>query len=160
MQRQKKGKGKGDECVICFGPWTVFMHLSESGLCIEDGWSITYPQLGQFHPTNLFLSLYLWCKDLAWQKKRKRIWSKYIECFGPWTVFMRWSESGLCTRDGWLRADQFHPTNLFLSLNLWCNDLVPQKIGKVNEVGVLNVSATGLSLCAEQRVDFVQEMGD
>ena len=35
-----------------------------------------------------------------------------------------------------------------------------KKIGKVNEVGVLNVSATGLSLCAEQRVDFVQEMGD
>ena len=27
-------------------------------------------------------------------------------------------------------------------------------------MSVLIVSATGLSLCAEQRVDFVQEMGD
>ena len=63
---------------------------------------------------------------------------------------------------GDFRADpqrsQFHPTNLFLSLNLWCKDLVPQKRGKVNAVSVLNVSATGLSLCAEQRVDFVQEL--
>ena len=77
---------------------------------------------------------------------------------------MCWTESGLCTRDGWLKADpqrsQFHPTNLFLSLNLWCKDLVPQKRGKGNAVSVLNVLATGLSLCAEQRVDFVQEMGD
>ena len=162
MQRQKKGKG--DECVICFGPWTVFMRLSESGLCIEDRWSITYPQLGQFHPTNLFLSLNLWCKDLAQQKKRKSIWSGCVECFGHWTVFMCWTESGLCTRDGWLKADpqrsQFHPTNLFLSLNLWCKDLVPKKKGKGNAVSVLIVLATGLSLCAEQRVDFVQEMGD
>ena len=99
MQRQKKGKS--DECVICFGPWTVFMRLSESGLCIEEGWSITYPQLGQFHPTNLFLSLNLWCKDLARQKR-----------------------------------------------------------GKGFEVSILNVLAPGLSLCADQKVDFVQEMVD
>ena len=38
--------------------------------------------------------------------------------------------------------------------------LVLQKRGKGNEVSVLNVSATGLSLCTEQRVDFVWEMGD
>ena len=78
---------------------------------------------------------------------------------------MRWTESGLCTRDGCYTADsqvsKFHPTNLFLSLNLWCKDLVlPKKKGKREEVSVLIVSATGLSLCTEQRVDFVQEMGD
>ena len=38
--------------------------------------------------------------------------------------------------------------------------LVLQKRGKGNEVSVLNVSATGLSLCTKQRVDFVREMGD
>ena len=97
-------------------------------------------------------------------KNRKSKWSGCVECFGHWTVFMCWTESGLCTRDGWLKADpqrsQFHPTNLFLSLNLGCKDLVPQKGGKEKAVSVLIVLATGLSLCAEQRVDFVQEMGD
>ena len=92
-------------------------------------------------------------------KRRKSKCSECVECFGHWTVFMCWTESGLCTRVmGNCRADpqrsQFHPTNLFLSLNLWCKDLVPQKIGKGNAVSVLNVSATGLSLCTEQRVDF------
>ena len=96
-------------------------------------------------------------------KKRKRKCSECVECFGHWTVFMRWTESGLCTRVmGDFRADpqrsQFHLTNLFLSLNLWCKDLVPQKRGKVNAVSVLIVLATGLSLFAEQRVDFVQEL--
>ena len=38
--------------------------------------------------------------------------------------------------------------------------LVLQKRGKGNEVSVLNVSATGLSLCTKQRVDFAREMGD
>ena len=78
---------------------------------------------------------------------------------------MLWRESGLCTRDGGLRADHpqrghFHPTNLFLSLSLWCKDLVPLKKGKGYAVSALIVSATELSLCAEQRVDFVQEMGE
>ena len=96
----EKGKGKGNECVICFGPWTVFMRLSESGLCIGDGWSITYPQLGQFHPTNLFLSLNLWCKDLAQQKKRKKDLKWVYWMFWPldclyvlirkWTLYKRW----------------------------------------------------------------------
>ena len=98
-------------------------------------------------------------------KKGKSKCSECVECFGHWTVFMCWTESGLCTRVmGNCRADpqrsQFHPTNLFLSLNLWCKDLVLQKIGKGNAVSVLNVSATGLSLCTEQRVDFVQDMRD
>ena len=47
-----------------------------------------------------------------------------------------------------------------LVLNLWCKDLVPQKRGKGNAVSVSSVSAAGLSLYAEQRVDFVQEIGD
>ena len=39
---------------------------------------------------------------------------------------------------------------------MWCKDLVPQKKGKAVNVFV---SATGLSLCTEQRVDFALEMG-
>ena len=39
---------------------------------------------------------------------------------------------------------------------MWCKDLVPQKKGKAVNV---SVSATGLSLCTEQRVDFALEMG-
>ena len=38
--------------------------------------------------------------------------------------------------------------------------LGPTKKRKVKAVSVLNVLATGLSLYAKQRVDFVQEMGD
>lgn len=48
----------------------------------------------------------------------------------------------------------------FLSLNLWCKDLVPQKRGKGIVVSKFNVLATGLSLDAEQRVDFVKMFGD
>ena len=36
--------------------------------------------------------------------------------------------------------------------------LGPTKKRKVNAMSVLNVSATGLSLFAEQRIDFVQEL--
>ena len=121
-------------------------------------WSVRadHPQRSQFDPTNLFLSLNLWCKDLVPQKKRKRKSSECVDCFGHWAVFMHWTESGLCTRDGWLRADypqrsQFHPKNLFLSLNLCCKDLVLQekkkKKKKSNEF--LIVLATGLSLCTK-----------
>ena len=35
-----------------------------------------------------------------------------------------------------------------------------QKKGKGNAVSVLGISVTGLSLCIEQRVHFVQEMID
>ena len=100
---------------------------------------------------------------LGLTKKRESKCNECAECFSYWTVFMCRTESRLGTRVmGDFRADlwrkQFHPKNLFLSLNLWCNDLVPQKRGKVNAMSVLNVLATGLSLCAEQRVDFVQEL--
>ena len=49
-------------------------------------------------------------------------------CFRPWTVFMHWSSVWLCTRDGRLKVgplrDQCHHAQLFLSLDLWCEDLV------------------------------------
>ena len=46
---------------------------------------------------------------------------------------------------------QFHPKYLFLSLNLSCKDLVPQKKGMGKAVSVLIVLAIGLSLCAQNR---------
>ena len=118
----------------------------------------------QFHSTNFFLSLNLWCKDLVPQKRRK----------GSAMSVLNFLATGLslCAEQredfvhGGLRADALrsqthcHPTNLFLSLSLWCKDLVPQKRRKGKAVSVLNVLATGLSLCAEQRMDFVWEMGD
>ena len=128
-------------------------------------WSVRadHPQRSQFHPTNLFLSLNLWCKDLVPQKKGKAVSVLIVSATG--LSLCTEQRVGLVQEMGdWsVRADhpqrsQFHPTNLFLSLNLWCKDLVPQKKGKA--VSVLIVSATGLSLCTEQRVDFVQEMGD
>ena len=35
-----------------------------------------------------------------------------------------------------------------------------EKKDKKKAVSVLNVSATGLSICAEQRVHFIKEIGD
>ena len=70
---------------------------------------------------------------------------------------MRWSDVWLCTRDGRLKAGPLggwcHPKRLFLSLGLWCKDLVPKK-------GDKTVSDTELSLRADRMFDFVQEMGD
>ena len=170
MQRigpTKKRKRICSDCIDCFGHRTDFMCWTESGLFTRDGWIRTDSQRSQFHPTNLFLSLSLWCKDLVhqkekkekqwvcwlfwplyclyalnrewtlykrwvnknwptkgsvspnkslpwshlWckdlvpQKKRKRICSECVYCFGHGTVFMHQTESGLCTRGGWLRAD-------------------------------------------------------
>ena len=133
----KKKKGKREEVSV------LIVLATGLSLCTEQrvdfvqemgDWSVKadHPQRSPFHPTNLFLSLNLWCKDLVPQKKRKRKSSECVDCFGHWTVFMHWTESGLCTRDWWLRADhpqrsQCHPTNLFLSLNLCCKDLVLQE---------------------------------
>ena len=82
---------------------------------------------------------------------------KEWNCFGLWTVFMRWQGVELCTRDKRLKAGPLrgwcHPNNLFLNLDLWCKDLVPPK---KNET----VSDSGPSLCADRVLDFVQEMGD
>ena len=127
----KRRKSKCSECVECFGHWTVFMCWTESGLCTRVmGNCRADPQRSQFHPTNLFLSLNLWCKDLVPQKNRKRKCSECVECFSHWTVFMHWTESGLwhegfkeLTHKGVSSTQK----NLFLSLNLWCKNLVPQK---------------------------------
>ena len=123
MQRlgpTKKRKRICSECVDCFGQRTVFMCWTESGLCTRDGWIRTDSQRSQFHPTNLFLSLRLWCKDLVPQKGGKGKAVSVLIVFGHWNVFMHWTESGLCTRDGWIRTDpqrgQFLPTNLFPGL--------------------------------------------
>ena len=77
---------------------------------------------------------------------------------------MHWTESGLCTRDGWIRTDpqrgQFPPTNLFPGLICDAKTWSHKKKGKGYAVSVFIVSAMGLSLCTKQRVDFVQEVGD
>ena len=62
-------------------------------------------------PTNLFHSLNLWCR-LGPTKKRKRNCSEWVECFGHWTVLMRWTEGGLCTRDRWLKAEPRRNQNI------------------------------------------------
>ena len=146
MQRfgpPKKGKN-------CFGYWTVFMRWSGVWLCTRDGRLKTDP-LTRVGVTLYNSSLVLICDAKTWSPKKRK------NCFRNWTVFMRWSDVWLCTRDGWINADSlrswFHPTRLFLSLGLWCKDLVPRKRGKTD-------SDTGLSLCADQMFDFVQKMGD
>ena len=115
---QQKQKQNG------FGHWTVFICYSGFLLCTRDVRLKACPLGDCCHPKNLFLIHNLWCKDLVWRKKRKN-------CFGHWTVFMRWSGVWLCTRDGRLIAypirDCCHPKNLFLSLDLWCKDLVLKK---------------------------------
>ena len=89
-------------------------------------------------------------------RKRPKNIQEYPNCFGYWTVFKRWSGVWLCTRDGrhkaGLSGGWCHPKYLFLSLDLWCKDLVLKKEDKT-------VLDNGLSLCADQVFDFVQEMG-
>ena len=120
--------------------------------------------------TQQISSLVLICDAKTWSYKKKKGKREEVS-----VLIVLATGLSLCTEqrvgfvqemgDWSVRADhpqrsQFHPTNLFLSHNLWCKDLVPQKKGKGKAVSVLIVSATGLSLCTEQRVDFVQEMGD
>ena len=112
-----------------------------------------------------FLVLNLWCKDLAPQKRGK----------GNAVSMSSVSATGLSLyaeqRVDFVqeivdyqmilpRGVRFTQQISSLVLNLWCKDLVPQKRGKGNAVSMSSVSATGLSLYAKQRVDFVQEMGD
>ena len=120
-------------------------------------------KVSQLHPTNLFLSLNLWCKDLVPKKGKGEEVSVWLfrprDCLSmlnrKWTFYKRWVPQ---------KADStgvVSPKILFLSLNLWRKDLVPQKKKrkrKSSECVIFLV--TGLSLCAEQRVGFVQEMGD
>ena len=115
--------------------------------------------------TQQISSLVSICDAKAWSHKKEekeKLWVCWmfwpLDCLymlnRGWTLYKRWvTKSWLSTRS------QFHSTNFFLSLNLWCRDLVPQKRRKGSAMNVLNFLATGLSLCAEQRVDFVQDMG-
>ena len=78
---------------------------------------------------------------------------------------MRWTEGWLCARDGWLKADPERGqtiTQQISSLVLICDAKTRfhRKKGIRNVASVWNVSATGLSLYAEQRVDFIKEMVD
>ena len=54
------------------------------------------------------------------------------------------------------------PNKSLWGLNLWCKDLVPQKKNEKDMQWVcwLFWPLGCLNLCAEQRVDFAQEMGD
>ena len=91
--------------------------------------------------TQRISSLVSICDAKTWsQKKRKRKCSECVDCFGHWTVFMRWTESGLCVRDGWLRADpqksQSYPTNLLVSLYLvdaytWSHKKRKENVGQM-----------------------------
>ena len=128
MQRlgpTKKRKRKSCECVECFGHWTVFMCWTESGLCIRDGGLRADALRSQTHchPTNLFLSLLLRCKDLVPQKRGK-VNAVSVECFGHWTVLMRWTVNGLCTRV-WVTLELIHKgvsfTQQISSLVLICD---------------------------------------
>ena len=159
----KKRKRICRECVDCFGQGTVLECWTESGLCTRDGHLRADSHMSQFYPTNLFLSLYLWCKDLVLQKKGKG-YAGNVLILSYRTVFMHWWESWLCTRDGCLRAEplkrsQFHPANFFFSLNLWCKDLVPQKRKKISSECVDCFGQWTVFTRSEKRVDFVQEMG-
>ena len=64
------------------------------------------------HPKNLFLSLKSVMQRLGPIEKRKRNCSEWVECFGHWTVLMRWTEGGLCTRDRWLKAEPRRSQNI------------------------------------------------
>ena len=66
--------------------------------------------------------LVLICDAKTWSPKKK------IKLFRTLDCLMRWSGVWLCTRDGRLKAGPSrgwcHPKYLFLSLDLWCKDLV------------------------------------
>ena len=110
------------------------------------------------------LVLNLWCKDLVPQKRGKgnavsvsSVSAAGLSLYAEQRVdFVQEIGDKELTHKGVRFTQQISS----LVLNLWCKDLVPQKRGKGNAVSVSSVSAAGLSLYAEQRVDFVQEMGD
>ena len=76
--------------------------------CTRDGWLRTAPQQGQFHPTNLFLSFNLWCKDLVPKKKEKEMqWVCWLfwplDCLyalnREWTLCKRWVTKSWPTKE-------------------------------------------------------------
>ena len=102
-------------------------------------------------PKNLFLSLDLWCKDLVLKKEDKTVLDNGLPLSAD-EVFDFAQELGniKLILQG---IDWCYPKHLFLSLELWCKDLVPPKKDKT-------VLDNELPLCTDQVFDFVQEMGD
>ena len=92
MQRlgpTKKKKGKREEVSV------LIVSATGLSLCTEQrvdfvqemgDWSVKadHPQKSQFHPTNLFLSLNLWCKDLVPQKEKEK--EKQWVCWLFWPL--------------------------------------------------------------------------
>ena len=75
-----------------------------------------------------------------------------------WALYKRWvtDQWELITHKGVSFTQQISSLALICDAKTWSH----KKKGKGKAVSVLIVSATGLSLCTEQRVDFVQEVGD
>ena len=99
------------------------------------------------------------------KKKRKRKCSECVEYFGHWAVLMCGRESGLCIRDRGLIVDDQQKESVSPNKSLPQPSSVKQRLGpkkKEKEMQLVfwGISVTGLSLCIEQRVHFVQEMID
>ena len=138
FSRERKGGGReGLELIIHKGVSFTQQISSLVSICDAKAWS---PKKEE--KEKLWVCWMFWPLDCLYMLNRE------------WTLYKRW-----VTKSWWSTRSQFHSTNFFLSLNLWCRDLVPQKRRKGSAMNVLNFLATGLSLCAEQRVDFVQDMG-
>ena len=168
MQRlgpTKKRKRKSSECVECFGHWTVFMRWTVSGLCTELWVTLELIHKGVSF-TQQISSLVLICDAKTWSHKKEEKEMQWVcQVFRPldclytlnreWTLYKRW-----VTKSWHSKESDCHPKNPFLSLKSVMKRLGPPKEEEKELQWVsLNVLATGLSLCAEQKVDFVQEMG-
>ena len=103
-KKKRKRKRKCTRCVICFSHWTVLVGWTENGPYTgEYGWLRADLQRSQT-VTKKISSLILIC-DAKTRFLRKKKKGNIVNCFGHWNVFIHWTESGLCKRDGWLRAD-------------------------------------------------------
>ena len=78
------------------------MRWSGIWLCTRDGWLKTDP-LTKVSVALYNSSLVLICDAKTWSPKNR------INCFGHWTVFIRWSGVWPCTRGGWLKAGLVFP---------------------------------------------------
>ena len=111
-------------------------------------------------------SIVLICDAKTWSHKKEEKELQWVSLmFWPLDCLNTLNRGWTLYRKGWLRAGPQRSQTVTqqipsLVLNLWSKDLVPQKRGKGIVVSELIVLATELSICAEQRVDFAQEMGD
>ena len=134
-------KEKGNEVSVLYVLATGLSSCADQRVDSEQEMGVLELTLNRVSFTQRISSLVSICDAKTWsQKKRKRKCNECVDCFGHWTVFMRWTESGLCVRDGWLRADpqksQSHPTNLLLSLYLldaytWSHKKIKENVGQI-----------------------------